>query len=146
MPAYAPPEAAARALARAARYGTRLSRPPGTVPEFADVRAGQARSIVASFLTRMPGGGWLSAKEADGLLRCYGLPMVEFRRAADADAAVEAAAALGGHVVIKVDVPGLLHKAAAGAVALDLHGADEVRAAMGRAASPVRRADVRGAG
>ena len=132
VPAYASPEAAARALARAARYGTRLSRPPGTVPEFADVRAGQARSIVASFLTRMPGGGWLSAEEADGLLRCYGLPMVEFRRAADADAAVEAAAALGGHVVIKVDVPGLLHKAAAGAVALDLHGADEVRAAMGR--------------
>ena len=58
--------------------------------------------------------------------------MVEFRRVADADAAVEAAAALGGHVVIKVDVPGLLHKTAAGAVELDLHGADEVRAAMGR--------------
>ena len=48
----------------------------------------QASSIVASFLARMPGGGWLSAEEADGLLRCYGLPMVEFRRAADADAAV----------------------------------------------------------
>ena len=132
VPAYASPEAAARALARAARYGTRLSRPPGKVPEFADVRAELARSIVASFLARMPGGGWLSAEEADGLLRCYGLPMVEFRRVADAAAAVEAAAALGGHVVIKVDVPGLLHKTAAGAVELDLHGADEVRAAMGR--------------
>jgi acyl-CoA synthetase (NDP forming) len=47
--------------------------------------------------------------------------MVEFRRVA-----------LGGHVVIKVDVPGLLHKTAAGAVELDLHGAGEVRAAMGR--------------
>ena len=80
----------------------------------------------------MPGGGWLSAAEADGLLRCYGLPVVEFRRAADADAAVEAAAAPGGHVVIKADVPGLLHKTAAGAVELDLHGAGEVRAAMGR--------------
>ena len=42
------------------------------LPEFADVRAGQARTI-ASLLTRMPGGGWLSAAEADGLLRCYGL-------------------------------------------------------------------------
>jgi GNAT superfamily N-acetyltransferase len=63
-----------QALARTARSGTWRSRPPGTVPEFADVRAGQARSIVASFLARMPGGGWLSAEEADGLLRCYGLP------------------------------------------------------------------------
>ena len=134
VPAYAYPEAAARALARAARYGTWRSRPPGAVPEFTDVRAGQARSIVASFLTRMPGGGWLSAEEADGVLRCYGLPMVEFRRVAEADddAAVAAAAGLGGHVALKADVPGLLHKTVAGAVELDLHGADEVRAAMGR--------------
>ena len=35
-------------------------------------------------------------------------------------------------MVIKAEVPGLLHKTAAGAVELDLHGADEVRAAMGR--------------
>jgi acyl-CoA synthetase (NDP forming)/GNAT superfamily N-acetyltransferase len=132
VPAYAYPEAAARALARAARYGTWRSRPPGTVPEFTDVRAELARAIVASFLARMPGGGWLSAEEADGVLRCYGLPMVEFRRVADADAAVAAAAGLGAHVALKADVPGLLHKSAAGAVELDLHGADEVRAAMGR--------------
>jgi acyl-CoA synthetase (NDP forming)/GNAT superfamily N-acetyltransferase len=134
VPAYAYPEAAARALARAARYGTWRSRPPGTVPEFTDVRAELARSIVTSFLARMPGGGWLSAEEADGVLRCYGLPMVEFRRVADADvdAAVAAAAGLGGNVALKADVPGLLHKTAAGAVELDLHGADEVRAAMGR--------------
>ena len=48
VPAYAYPEAAARTLARAARYGTWRSRPPGTVLEFTDVRAGLARSIVAS--------------------------------------------------------------------------------------------------
>jgi acyl-CoA synthetase (NDP forming) len=35
-------------------------------------------------------------------------------------------------VVIKADVPGLLHKIAAGAVELDLRGADEVREAMRR--------------
>ena len=80
----------------------------------------------------MPGGGWLSAGEADHLLRCYGIPMVGFLRADDADAAVTAAAGFGGHVVIKADVPGLLHKTAAGAVEPDLHGADEVRAAMRR--------------
>ena len=56
--------------------------------------------------------------------------MVEIRRAACADEAGVAAAALGGHVVFKADVPGLLHKTAAGDVELDLHGAEEVRVAM----------------
>ena len=132
VPAYAYPEAAARALARGARYGSWRSRPPGTIPELAGLRVADARSIIDSFLARMPGGGWLSADEADALLRCYGIPMVEFRRADDADAAVEVAAGLGGHVVLKADVPGLLHKSTAGAVELDLHGDGEVRAAMGR--------------
>ena len=132
VPAYAYPEAAARALARAARYGSWCARPPSTVPEFGDLREQDARSVVASFLARMPGGGWLSAEEADGLLRCYGIPTVEFIRAADVDAAADAAGRLGGHVVIKADVPGLLHKSAAGAVELDLHGAGQVRAAVGR--------------
>ena len=132
VPAYAYPEAAARALARAARYGSWRSQPASAIPQFADLRAEDARSVVSSFLTRIPGGGWLPAEEADFLLRCYGIPMVDFRRADDTDAAVAAAAGFGGHVVIKADVPGLLHKTAAGAVELDLHGADEVRAAMRR--------------
>jgi len=132
VPAYAYPEAAARALARAVRYGSWRSRPAGLVPQIGDLRVADARSIVSSFLTRMPGGGWLSSGEADDLLRCYGIPMVGFRQAADADAAAGAAASLGGHVVIKAVVPGLLHKTDAGAVELDLRGADEVRAAMRR--------------
>jgi acyl-CoA synthetase (NDP forming)/GNAT superfamily N-acetyltransferase len=132
VPAYAYPEAAARALARAARYGSWRSRPTGTVPELSNLRVADAQSIIDAFLSRMPGGGWLSAEEADDLLRCYGIPMVEFRRAGSADAAVEVAARLGGHVVIKADVPGLLHKTTAGAVERDLRGADEVRAAMSR--------------
>jgi acyl-CoA synthetase (NDP forming)/GNAT superfamily N-acetyltransferase len=132
VPAYASPEAAARALARAARYGSWRSRPASTVPDISGLRVADARSIAGSFLARMPGGGWLSAGEADDLLRCYAIPMVEFRRAANADAAVEAAASLGGHVVIKAEVPGLLHKTDAGAVELDLHGGHEVREAMRR--------------
>ena len=132
VPAYAYPEAAARALARSARYGSWRTRPPAVTPELAGLRVADARSIIDSFLARMPGGGWLSADEADALLRCYGIPMVEFRQVDDADAAVEVAAGLGGHVVLKANVPGLLHKSTAGAVELDLHGDGEVRAAMGR--------------
>ena len=132
VPAYASPEAAARALARAARYGSWRSRPGATVPDIEGLRVADARSIVESFLARMPGGGWLSAGEADDLLGCYGILMVEFRRAENADAAADAAAGFGGHVAIKADVPGLLHKTDAGAVELDLHGSDEVRGAMRR--------------
>ena len=132
VPAYAYPESAARALARAARYGSWRSRPAGAVPELGGLAVAEAQSIVESFIARMPGGGWLSAAEADGLMRCYGIPMVEFRRVGDTDAAVAAAADLGGHVALKADVPGLLHKSRAGAVELDLHGPGEVRAAMGR--------------
>ena len=68
VPAYAYPEAAARALARAARYGSWRSRPAGTVPELGNLRAADAQSIIDSFLARMPGGGWLSAGEADDLI------------------------------------------------------------------------------
>ena len=134
VPAYASPEAAVWALARAARYGAWRSRPAGTVPDFRDLRVADAGAIVDSFLARMPGGGWLSAEEADSLLRCFGIPMAEFRRAEGADAAVDAAAGFGGHVALKADVPGLLHKTQAGAVELGLHGAGEVRQAMGRLA------------
>jgi len=47
---------------------------------------------------------------------------------ASEQAAVEVAAEFGGPVVIKAEVPGLVHKTDAGAVQLDLHGPDEVRA------------------
>jgi acyl-CoA synthetase (NDP forming) len=42
--------------------------------------------------------------------------------------ALSAAAQLGGPVALKADVAGLVHKSEAGAVELDLHGPDEVRA------------------
>jgi acyl-CoA synthetase (NDP forming) len=48
---------------------------------------------------------------------------------ASADEAVAAAASTGGPVALKGDVEGLLHKTDAGAVRLDLHTADDVRAA-----------------
>ena len=132
VPAYAYPEAAARALGRAARYGAWRSRPAGTVPDLPGIDAARARSLVGSFLARAQGGGWLSPAETDELLRCYGIPLVDTRTAGDADEAVSVAEALGGHVTIKADVPGLVHKSDAGAVELDLRGPAEVRAAMDR--------------
>ena len=132
MPAYAYPEAAARALGRASRYGSWRSRPDGTIPEIDGLQAPEARALISSFLHRVPGGGWLSPAETQDLLHCYGVPLVKTVPVRDTDAAVAAAAALGDHVVIKADVPGLVHKSDAGAVELDLRGARDVRSAMAR--------------
>ena len=132
VPAYAYPEAAAGALARAARYSAWRSRPPGAVPELTGVRPGDARALVGAFLGRTPGGGWLPAADAGDLLRCYGVPVVDGRFATGAETAAEAAAELGGHVALKAEVPGLVHKSDAGAVELGLRGPAEVRRALRR--------------
>jgi acyl-CoA synthetase (NDP forming)/GNAT superfamily N-acetyltransferase len=128
IPAYAYPKSAARALGHAARYGAWRSRIPGRVPEFADLRPDQARTLINGFLDRAPEGGWLSSTEVDTLLRCYGIAQVATSRVASEQAAVEAAGQFAGPVVIKAEVPGLVHKTDAGAVQLDLHGSEEVRA------------------
>ena len=59
IPVYDIPEAAAAALAHAARYGAWRTEPHGQVPSFPDVRAADARALVTGFLHREPGGGWL---------------------------------------------------------------------------------------
>ena len=130
MPAYAYPESAARALSRAARYGSWRSRPADTVPELPGLRVAEAQGLIAAFLAGMPGGGWLPAAEADRLLRCYRLPMVASRLVSDADQAAAAAMELGGRVAVKAEVSGLVHKSEAGAVLLDLAGPDQARAAF----------------
>jgi acyl-CoA synthetase (NDP forming)/RimJ/RimL family protein N-acetyltransferase len=140
IPAYAYPEAAAAALARAARYGAWRAGPRGMVPEFDDVQGGRARGLIRKFLSEAPGGGWMPADQVAELLRCYGIaltPLAEARSEDDAVAAFEAAASEAGHavpVVLKADVPGLVHKTGAGGVELDLRVAADVRAAYHRLA------------
>ena len=128
IPAYAYPKSAARALGHAARYGAWRSRIPGRVPEFTDLRPGEAGTLIKSFLDRTPEGGWLSPAEVDTLLRCYGIAQVTTGRVASEQAAIAAAGQFDGPVVIKAEVPGLVHKTDAGAVQLDLHGSEEVQA------------------
>jgi acyl-CoA synthetase (NDP forming)/GNAT superfamily N-acetyltransferase len=128
VPAYAYPGSAARALAHAARYGAWRARVPGQIPAFGDLRPGDARALVGAFLERQPDGGWLPPGQTAELLACYGIPLVSTRPVTSEEAAVTAAVQLGSPVVLKADVPGLVHKTDAGAVQLDLHGPDEVRA------------------
>ena len=128
VPAYAHPRSAARALAHAAGYGAWRARAPGHVPGLDDVRRDDARAIVSSFLDQAPAGGWLTPGLITELLDCYGIMPVGAEAVTSEEDAVAAVARLGGPVVLKADVPGLVHKSDAGAVQLDLHGPDEVRA------------------
>jgi acyl-CoA synthetase (NDP forming)/RimJ/RimL family protein N-acetyltransferase len=75
VPAYAYPEAAARALARAVRYAEWRAAPRAVVPAFADVDAERGRDLVRLFLTIEPAGGWLPKADVSALLRWYGISL-----------------------------------------------------------------------
>ena len=129
IPCYAYPEAAVRALAHAVTYGTWRSRPAGHIREFSDVTPDDARALVRKYLTRHPKGGWLPPETVAALLAHYGVELTSLTPVASADDAVRAAADLGGPVVLKADVPGLLCKADAGAVQPDLRTVADIRRA-----------------
>ncbi len=91
-------------------------------------------------LASLPDGGeTLMEAEAKALFARAGLPVVEERRATTADAAAEAAAALGFPVVLKLDSPDVAHKTEVGGVKLGLADADAVRGAFDAIAASLRR-------
>ena len=132
VPIYAYPESAARALGHAARYREWRDSHLGQVPELDDVDVNAARRLVAAFLISSPEGGWLAAGDGVQLLASYRIPMVATRTVTSLDAALAAADEFGGHVVLKAEVDGLVHKTDAGAVKLDLRTAEEVGEAYGQ--------------
>ncbi len=129
VPSYADPEMAAQAMALAAGYGAWRARPPGHIHDFSDVETDEARALIQTYLHRSPNGGWLPPDKAAALLARYGIRLTELTPVSSADEAVRVAAGVGGPVVLKADVPGLLHKTDAGAVQLDLRTELEIRRA-----------------
>jgi acyl-CoA synthetase (NDP forming) len=100
IPAYAYPEAAAKALARAAAYGAWRAHPAGHLREFGDVSAAEARTLVRDFLHRHPKGGQLPPSAVTALLACYQVHLASLVPATSADEAVRAAE--GTEVIIGV--------------------------------------------
>ena len=70
IPAYGSPEAAVRAMARAAGYGAWRAAPRGEVPDLPGVRTAGARALVQA-------PGWLGPAQAAELLACYGIPTAD---------------------------------------------------------------------
>ena len=129
IPGYAYPENAVHAIARAVRYREWRDSDHGHLAELAGIDIAGARTLVAAFLAACPEGGWLRPEEAAQLLDSYQIPFAASRFVTDADAAVAAAAELGGHVALKAVADGLVHKTDVGGVRLDLRSAGEVAAA-----------------
>ena len=125
---YADPAAAAAALGRLATYADWRARPAGRLVEPADLHIDAARALVTRFLHAEPSGGWLPPDTTMRLLALFGIPAVLSVLAEDADAAVRAWRELGCPVVVKAVAAGVLHKARAGGVALDVAGEPAVRA------------------
>jgi acyl-CoA synthetase (NDP forming) len=132
VPTFTAPEGAARALGRAAAYARWRATAPAEPEAVEGVDGDAAAAILSDSLAA--GGGWLDPADAEALLRAYGIPFVEQRRTADP---VAAAAELGGGpVAVKAVVPGLIHKARAGAVLLNVDDpAAAARELTGRFAS-----------
>jgi len=121
------PEAAVRALALAAERRDWLSRPLGQRPRFDDVEAEGAQAIAAAALEDL-GPAWLDHERTAALLATHGLPVLAAERCATADAAVAAAARLGGPVALKADAPPPARAGDIDAVLLGLEGDAAVRA------------------
>jgi len=135
VPVYPYPEDAARALAHAAAHARWRSRPEGTVPSFANVRADDASSLVASALRE--DRSWLGPREVSELLAWYGLTVAPQRAVDTPAAAGRAALELGGEVALKAIAPGLVHKTEANAVRLGLAGTEATVAAASALAADI---------
>jgi acetyl-CoA synthetase len=117
---------AAAGLREAIRCAAALSVPLPAPARLAAISAAAARSGGDGK------GAWLGEAEAKRLLVDAGIPVPEFGVAAGPDAAVALAAEIGGPVALKLSSPALRHKTEAGAIALGLEGAAEVRDAAER--------------
>ena len=127
IPVYTYPESAAQALARSIHYAEWSRRPSSYVPQFDDIRTGEAASLVAEALGA--GQDWLDPDTCWRLLDCYGLPAVSQRMVTDIDQIPAACEQLDSRMALKAYGPDLLHKTEYGAVEINLASADDVVAA-----------------
>ncbi len=119
VPAYAFPENAARALAKAAAYAEWRAAPPGLLWSFEDIRVDDARATCRKALESR-GDGWLTGDEVRAVLGAFGLPLVAGMIAHSADEAAALARVIGCPVAAKLSARSIQHKTDVGAVRLNL--------------------------
>ncbi|MBI3407454.1 MAG: GNAT family N-acetyltransferase [Planctomycetes bacterium] len=129
IPCYAYPEAAARALSKAAAYASWRSQPASAVPRFADIDFQIIRSVCRKALHER-GSGWLSTEETRRVLSLLQAPLAPGGVAATAELAVDIARRIGFPVAVKLASHELVHKTEIGCVHLNLPNEAAVRLAF----------------
>ena len=141
IPSYDTPEEAVRAwqmLVQYRHHQAQLIEAPPVMAGDDAVDVAAARAVIADALAA--GREMLTEPEAKAVLAAYRIPVVETRAvAAEADAAVAAAEAIGWPVAMKILSAQISHKSDVGGVALNLANADELRAALASMLERVRR-------
>jgi acyl-CoA synthetase (NDP forming) len=128
LPAYAFPENAARALAKAADYAAWRAAPPGLYWSFDEIHADEARALCRAVIEAR-GDTWLTREELTRVLNAFGLPLVAGTMAFSEDEAAALAAIMGYPVVLKIASDAVLHKTEVGGVRVNLGSERAVRAA-----------------
>jgi len=148
IPTYETPETAVSGFLQRVRYQRNqalLMETPPARPDPFEPDVGRVRTVIGQALGA--GSSWLDAEGVAAVLAAYGIPQPLARNAADADAAAQAAAAIGFPVALKIRSPDITHKSDVGGVVLgigDAAGARDAAAAMlatVRAACPAARID-----
>ncbi len=129
LPAYPFPEAAARALAKAAEYADWRRTPLGAYPSLENVQPQVAREACRGALDAR-GSGWLTAAENRQVLTAMGVSKPPGGLATSADQAVELAREVGFPVAVKLASHQVVHKTEYGVVRLDLMSEAAVRDAF----------------
>jgi len=137
---YVTPERAVAGWLQRVTYGRNqealLQLPAEGLDDFRPDRA-RAQGLLDEALRE--GRAWLDEEQAKSLLQAYGIPVVDTRRARDAEEAVFAATQIGFPVALKILSPQIVHKSDVGGVALSLASVDEVRTAAIRMRQRVAR-------
>ena len=137
IPSYSFPEAAARTLARAARYGQWRNAPVGKTPALSGVNREKADSALA----RATPGEWLSAPLLREFLGAYGVRLNPARLAANRGEAAATAKSIGYPAALKLWSPDVVHKSDVGGVRLGIRSEEEAARAFDEIAAALRRAE-----
>lgn len=129
VPSYIFPESAAQALAHAYHYSQYLRESEGKTPVFSDIDGNRARKEFFATNPISEQGGWLLPEVAAGLLKEYGIPVIDTRVASSAEEAAKQASKVGFPVALKVRSTTITHKTDIGGIALGLADEEEVKEA-----------------
>ncbi len=126
IPAYAFPETAAKVLHDMVRYRKIQAR---SIDVMETVTGDKEKALEIIEEARAAGSGFLAARRAFEILRCYGIPFPEYRSVCTEAACRAAAAELGFPLVLKVEAEEVVHRTDEGGVLMGIE--DETSAIEG---------------